>query len=504
MKKINFAFLIFAALITVSAFAAEPTEVYVDMKNRLYQYGGLPSGDEVVLTQSGDLSGAYEALYFGIKNLAEWVDVSAYSITPDELNTVFGQIVNNNPEFFYLESHYMYTQNNFTGMAGSISLFYNCEKTEIPERIRLVEAEAEKLVAQVNADTTDYERILLVNEYLCLNYEYDHSSDPVYDMYNLFTRKKGVCQAYALASTYLLRRLGVKCSTIPSDTMGHAWNMVMVNSEWYHLDVTWNDTGYGFDIPGMCGHDYFLKSDSYMNSHSHYGWSFDYPADSVAFDYSFLNDYSTALAFHNGIWYGSKNGRISVIDPFTGETQPLYSPDLSDAPLGWQFNNSYSFNIGAYKEYIICNTHDGLYAMDTESKSTRKIYSLDSAGCIYGMAVNGDKAVLWVGDKYVNEKNSKIPVDLEALLVPKKFAITGIDVCEEQLTVSFTADESYEGEPRIYAAGYDTEGEIVFVCRLDLANISVHVPPSAVYKAFIWDGETPLCKCAVLDTTQYI
>ena len=38
---------------------------------------------------------------------------------------------------------------------------------------------------------------------------------------------------------------GVEISYIRGTTSGgnHGWNLVKLNGEWYHLDVTWNDAG---------------------------------------------------------------------------------------------------------------------------------------------------------------------------------------------------------------------------------------------------------------------
>lgn len=46
----------------------------------------------------------------------------------------------------------------------------------------------------------------------------------------------------------------------------HAWNLVKLDGEWYHLDTTWNDPIYTgiFKWLGEQTYDYFLISDKKM------------------------------------------------------------------------------------------------------------------------------------------------------------------------------------------------------------------------------------------------
>ena len=53
---------------------------------------------------------------------------------------------------------------------------------------------------------------------------------------------KGVCAAYTSATQLLLHMLKVDCrSVLSTPEMNHIWNIIDVNGEWYHTDVTWDD-----------------------------------------------------------------------------------------------------------------------------------------------------------------------------------------------------------------------------------------------------------------------
>ena len=110
----------------------------------------------------------------------------------------------------------------------------------------------------------DAEKALFFHDYLSIHYNYDFDSanaendgDLCHYAYGILTQKKGVCQAYAWLYNLLLNENGVESYIVvanvpdPSDPSGemlilnHAWNLVKVDGNWYHADVTFDDQGYG-------------------------------------------------------------------------------------------------------------------------------------------------------------------------------------------------------------------------------------------------------------------
>lgn len=52
---------------------------------------------------------------------------------------------------------------------------------------------------------------------------------------------RGVCSAYTAAAQLLLHMVKIDCRSVLSVSMNHIWNLIDVNGEWYHTDVTWDD-----------------------------------------------------------------------------------------------------------------------------------------------------------------------------------------------------------------------------------------------------------------------
>lgn len=77
-------------------------------------------------------------------------------------------------------------------------------------------------------------------------------------VYGAFVEKRAVGEGYALAMKYLCDRLSIPCRVIRGRFNGeeHAWNIVELGENWYHLDAAADD------ISGT--YDYFLKNDADM------------------------------------------------------------------------------------------------------------------------------------------------------------------------------------------------------------------------------------------------
>lgn len=75
---------------------------------------------------------------------------------------------------------------------------------------------------------------------------------------------KGVCSAYTSATQLLLHMLKIDCRRVyGTEKMNHVWNLVELNDEWYHLDVTWDDPSGGSD---MRMYNYYLLTDVEMDA----------------------------------------------------------------------------------------------------------------------------------------------------------------------------------------------------------------------------------------------
>ena len=167
-----------------------------------------------------------------------------------------------------------------TGLAVAIGLEYCTAQDVAAMQVKL-----DQLVDQANTlCQTDLEKVFYVHEWLVQNIAYDreHLSDNVQDDHNLrgaLLEGIAVCDGYAKTYALTLRKLGITGVLVTSKDIGHAWNMVELDGNWYQVDCTWDDPVDGSDQLGYCMHKHLLCTTEEMNTNHN-----DDGDDSVAFD----------------------------------------------------------------------------------------------------------------------------------------------------------------------------------------------------------------------------
>ncbi len=100
-------------------------------------------------------------------------------------------------------------------------------------------AKADAIVAAlVHEGMSDYEKALILHDYLILHAGYDNTRTH-YRAEDILLDGLGVCQAYTEAYAMLLQRAGIPCATETGDD--HIWNMAQLDGVWVHIDCTWDD-----------------------------------------------------------------------------------------------------------------------------------------------------------------------------------------------------------------------------------------------------------------------
>lgn len=126
-----------------------------------------------------------------------------------------------------------------------------------PEEEKFLDSLYAQLHEQVQ-HMSDYEKIKFMHDYICESITYDdetlnnHANKR--SAYDGLISGKTVCCGYALAFQRFMEQEQIPCYIIcgTSPEGPHAWNVVNLNGQWYHLDTTWDDSDSGYD------YSYFL------------------------------------------------------------------------------------------------------------------------------------------------------------------------------------------------------------------------------------------------------
>lgn len=279
---------------------------------------------------------------------------------------------------------------------SEMSLMMNIEEEE----------EVERILDYAKSATTDVEKALAVNDYFVLNYCYDETYS-IYNKEGLFSSKTGVCSAYADAYEYIMEdKLGIECVTVTSWEMNHAWNMLKIDGEWYHVDVTWNDPMP--DSPGRAMHNFFLLSDSALSDedHGHYEWEGGYPATSTKYDNYFWTNIRTPIIMSDGYYYyiDSLEGKVIRQHFEAGKLETIYEIselwDVWDKP-GWYYSEKYA-QIVCKDRTLYINTPTQILSMNINGTNVKTVETYDGDnGYIWGLTLSGDEITYFVSrDKW--------------------------------------------------------------------------------------------------------
>lgn len=358
----------------------------------------------------GNTQGAKQAFMSALEQVEPGVNLEGYQITADELRDIASDVVNNNPKYFYYEG-YSYNYYTSTNIVIQLTFKYKEDKASIRTKKGLYEAAVQKILSTVESSWSDLEKALYVNDYLAANCEYDSALEK-YSAYNVFVDKTAVCQGYALAYQELMNRLNIPCQFVSSDPLKHAWNLVQIAGNWYHVDVTWNDPVK--DMPGRARHYYFMKStewfqstkggnhitDDGMTQYVYSGNATDGAASRQTYDGYFWNNIDSTFGPYGGYWYANQGGVLYryKIDN-SGMTESVEYKKLNQH---WPVFNGSGFWRGNYDGCVVYGnklyyaTPSEIQVLDLTDSSVpaKTAYTLSneelSSGYIYGFYIDLD------------------------------------------------------------------------------------------------------------------
>lgn len=218
------------------------------------------------------------------------------------------------------------------------------------------------LDTQISLGMTDYQKELALHDYLVTHCRYSENTyqpagSDIYRAYGALVNQDAVCNGYAEALQILLLCAGIKSQFVVGTAGGvsHAWNLVQLGGEWYHLDATWNDP-----LPDRGSetiHPYFNVTDEIMEK-SHTWEKEDYPAaDSLDFNYyrqsnSYFGSFEEyKMSAYNTMVYAGANRYEAVIENYTvvdDDMQFIFENNSKYRSVSWQ-----TFDEGAYRVLIL-------------------------------------------------------------------------------------------------------------------------------------------------------
>ncbi|MCD7824510.1 MAG: hypothetical protein LUH14_00850 [Clostridiaceae bacterium] len=278
---------------------------------------------------AADYAGVKQAVIEAYEDGKTTVDVTEYKVYnttagSKKIASAMAQVFNETPGIFYNGRTFSKEIIAETQQVVKIHLSYASKyksgkavnKKKIASVRKRLNAAAKKAAETITDDMTDIEKALLLHDYLVRKVSYSDNSKAVDRLSEVgaLLQHKANCQGYSVAYLFLLEQAGIRAKCVESDKMSHMWNLVQIHSNWYHVDVTWDDSlnaANQKDQFGIVLHKNFLLSNAAVKKQGHYGFSASKATDR-SYDSAFWRGVETAFWYQSGSFvYGTSSGIYS-------------------------------------------------------------------------------------------------------------------------------------------------------------------------------------------------
>lgn len=217
-------------------------------------------------------------------------------------------------------------QYGYKGYKGDVTVTININYLTTPTQEGFIQSEVERIVQEIIRPTmSEVEKVKAINDYIVYHSTYSkNTSTTPHSAYALLNEGKGVCQAYALLAYRMLKEAGMEVRYATGWAgEAHAWNLVKVDGQWYHLDTTWNDPVFATssgDMTDYIRYKYFLISDREIGK-DHRIDNFEYPS-ATSDRFVAMRGVASPIQLGTDLYYPNDDDDIK-----------LYKLDLSKSPL---------------------------------------------------------------------------------------------------------------------------------------------------------------------------
>lgn len=203
----------------------------------------------------------YYAVKRGLQSLSSSFQIPR--LEGKELTDIYFLLRLDCPEIFYtVNFKYRYYQES-----GNVEMIpeYLFDKNKIKDHQKAMKARVEKL-SRPAAKLSETEKLLYIHDFICQNVRYDKLKKAYsHEIIGPLGQGVGVCEGIAKSVKILCDALGIWCIVAISEAnpeknikYRHAWNVVRIQGQYYHLDVTFDNT---LSSPEMIRYDYFNLCD---------------------------------------------------------------------------------------------------------------------------------------------------------------------------------------------------------------------------------------------------
>lgn len=398
MKRRNRpAALCIAAIMSFGFLSAVPADTYALANSTVYSAGSFSKSDIDLMNMIKEMIENYDTSI---------VDISDYNVSTDELWILYGTVVYNEPSLFQVSNTNLYVDYETEDHVTLLRLDFRFSEKMTASMQKEIDSFTDTLMEGIQQEWSDAEKVLYVHDYITSRSDYYEGKSLLKgrNIYDTFINGTSVCVGYSLGFQYIMDKLGIPCICITSDT--HVWNMVQIDSNWYHVDLTWDDSEP--ISQNLVFHNMLLLSeyalDNYYEPHEPYDYAM--AADSSKYDDFFWKDSVSRMVYSNGKWYYTTTAGLCRYDFKTGKAETVHKFTKNEL---WKTadGKEWLISFGQLCEYggnIYFNSSNKLYRFSPSTGKTSVIAKPDLPdGCLlYDLSVDSSGIITVYGGKSID------------------------------------------------------------------------------------------------------
>ena len=239
------------------------------MQNERYYYTRMSKDEKI----------AYKAIYYGLKDLSNCIEFQTPLPLPI-IQDIYFKILYDTPLFYFVNQRKVRVAHS--GLKYTILPEYIYSGQEIAALNHDLRRIVDKVVSHTSRFKGNPFRIeKYLHDSVVKSVAYDYESLQKSDSFNAhaivgaFIDNKAVCEGIAKAFKLLCNEVSIKCIVVlgKADQKGvfdgetyHAWNLVKIGSDSYHVDPTW-DNLFDREVEHI-SYDYFnVKTEDILKDH---------------------------------------------------------------------------------------------------------------------------------------------------------------------------------------------------------------------------------------------
>ena len=331
--------------------------------------------------------------------IEEEVDISKYNVTYDEFEDIYTTVLMNEPELYYVNVVQASLRYRSDEHILGFKPIYNCAYGELESRDKKIKKFSNSVMKGIGKNWSDEEKVLYVHDRLAAHITYYDGDETEFgrNIYDAFAKSSSVCVGYALGFQYFMDKLDIPCINVTTDD--HIWNMVEIDGQWYHVDVTWDDSVEITKNTFM--HQMILQSDESMAREEleHDLSKNAETADDSFFENAFWTESNTRISYLGGYWYYTNREGLNRYSFNSGESKLIYTISgiwHAGEDMDWKIPFSQT---AVYGKSVYFNSPTVIYRYDTAKNKIYKVYApkLGKNEQIYDIYISDGKLVYSAG-----------------------------------------------------------------------------------------------------------